>query len=80
MQVSGKASGRREEISNLSLNCCIEQIQPIRIGFVNREFRQCESAELVKMFLGPDFHILKLPNFFKALHTVDHGCDLSDQS
>jgi hypothetical protein len=32
------------------------------------------------MFLGPDFHILKLPNFFKALHTVDHGSDLSDQS
>jgi len=80
MQVPGKASGRREEIGDLPLNCCIEQIQSIRIGFVNREFRQCESAELVKMFLGPDFHILKLPNFFKGFHTVYHGCDLSDQS
>jgi hypothetical protein len=32
------------------------------------------------MFVGPDLHILKLPNFFKALHTVYDRCDLSDQS
>src|SRR5712671_5520902 len=51
MQVPGKASGRREKIGDLPLNCRVEQIQPIRIGFVNREFRQCESAELVKMLL-----------------------------
>jgi len=31
------------------------------------------------MLLGPDFHILKL-RILQALHTVDHGSDLSDQS
>src|ERR1700688_403308 len=76
----GKASGAREEIYNLSLNCCIEEIQSVCIAFVNREFRQCKSAELVKVFFGPDLHILKLPNFFKALHTVDYRCDFSDES
>jgi hypothetical protein len=30
------------------------------------------------MFLGPDLHILKLPNFFKAFQTVYYGGDLSD--
>ena len=66
----GKASGGREKISNLSLNCCIKQIQSVRIGFVNREFRQFESAELIKMFLGPDLHILEFPNFFEPLNTL----------
>jgi hypothetical protein len=78
VQVPGKASGRREKKSNLSLSCCIEQIQSVGIGFVNREFRQCESAELVKMFLGPDLHVLELPNFFEPLNTLYHGYDLSD--
>ncbi len=32
------------------------------------------------MFLGPDLHILKLPNFLEALHTVYYGRDLSDES
>ncbi len=32
------------------------------------------------MFVGPDLHILKLPNFFKSLHTIYYGCDLSDES
>ena len=76
--MSGKASGTREEINNLSLNRGIEQIQSARIGFINRKFRHRESAEFVKMFFGPDLQILKLPNFFKALHTVDYSCDLSD--
>ena len=80
MQVPGKASGTREEISNLSLNCGVEQIQSVCIGFVDREFRQGESAEFVKMFLRAEFHPLKLPNFFEALHAIDYGCDLSDQS
>jgi hypothetical protein len=78
--VPGKASGTREEIGDLSLSCGIEQIQSVRIGFVDREFRQGESAELVKMFVGPEFHILELPNFLEALHAVDYGCDFSDQS
>jgi hypothetical protein len=32
------------------------------------------------MFVGPEFHILELPNFLEALHAVDYGCDFSDQS
>jgi hypothetical protein len=80
VQVPGKAPGTREEIGNLSLSRSVEQIQSARIGFVNREFRQCESAEFVKVFVGPDLHILKLPNFFKALHIIYYGCDLSDES
>ena len=32
------------------------------------------------MFVGSDIHILKLPNFFKPLHIIDYGCDLSDES
>jgi hypothetical protein len=80
VQVPGKASGTREEIGNLSLRRSVEQIQSARIGFVNREFRQCESAEFVKIFVGPDLHILELANFLKALHTVYYGCDFSDQS
>ena len=31
------------------------------------------------MFVGPDLHILKLPNFFEALHTIYYGRDLSDE-
>jgi hypothetical protein len=80
VQMPGKASGPREEIGNLSLNSGVEQIQSIRICFVNRELRQYESAELVKMFVGSDIHILKLPNFFKSLHIIYYGCDLSDES
>ena len=37
VQVPGKASSAREEIRNLPLNCCIEQIQSVRIGFVTFE-------------------------------------------
>jgi hypothetical protein len=80
VQVPGKASGTREEIGNLSLSCGIEQIQSVRIGFVDRESRQGDSAELVKMLLRAEFHPLKLPNFFETLHAVDYGCDLSDKS
>jgi hypothetical protein len=80
VQVPGKASGTREEIGNLSLSCGVEQIQSVCIGFVDREFRQGERAEFVKMFLRAEFHPLKLPNFFEALHAVDYGCDLSNQS
>ena len=76
----GKTSSAREEIDNLSLNCCIEQIQSVRIRFVNLESRQCESAEFVKVFLGSRLHILKLSNLFKALHTIHYGGDFSDQS
>jgi hypothetical protein len=32
------------------------------------------------MFVGPGLDILKLPNFFKALHAVDDGRDLSNES
>ena len=31
------------------------------------------------MFLSPDLHILKLPDFFKTLHSVYDGCDLPDE-
>jgi hypothetical protein len=32
------------------------------------------------MFVGPDFHVLELPNFFEPFNTFYHGRDLSDQS
>jgi hypothetical protein len=31
------------------------------------------------MFVGPDSHILKLPNLFEPFHTLYDGYDLSDQ-
>jgi hypothetical protein len=80
VQVRSKVSSAREEINNLSLNCRIEQIQSVRIGFVDREFRQYESTELVKMFFGADLAVLKLPNFFKALHAFYDGRNFSDES
>jgi len=32
------------------------------------------------MLVGPHLHILKLPNFFKALYAIDDGGDLSNES
>ena len=76
---AGKATGTREKISNLSLKRSVEKVESIRIGFINGELRQCESAEFVKMTLGPELHILKLPNFFKALHAIYNSCYFSNE-
>ena len=79
MEVPGKATGTREKISNLSLKRSVEQVQSTRIGFINGELRQCESGEFVKVLLGPELHILKLPNFFKALNAIHNGRDFSNE-
>jgi hypothetical protein len=80
VQMSGKVPGGREEVTDLSLDRGIEQIQPADVGFVNREPRQGESAELVEIFLGANLHIFQLPDFLEALHAIDDGYDLADQS
>jgi len=79
MEVPGKAPGTREKISNLSLNRSVEKVESIRIGFINGELRQCESGEFVKMLLGPELHILKLPNFFEALYAIYNSCYFSNE-
>ena len=80
MEVRGKATGTREKIGNLSLKRSVEKVQSIRIGFIDGELRNCESGEFVKMLIGPELHILKLPNFFKSFHIIYDGCNLSDES
>ena len=79
MEVRGKATGTREKIGNLSLKRSVEKVQSIRIGFIDGELRNCESGEFVKMLIGPELHILKLPNLFKALPAIYKSCYSSNE-
>lgn len=79
MEVPGQATGTREKISDLSLKRSVEIVESIRVGFINGELRQCESGEFVQMLLGLKLHILKLPNFFKALHAIYNSCYFSNE-